>query len=178
MDYRKVYKPKTMPVEIIDDKKGVYDSADGTQTISPRFRRSDLNPKYSDFIIEAIGNTITFYDWEVPADLIYLQWLDYYTDLNVHEFEDYMEFSIIDKNDVTGLFVYYGLTVGEDILEISKNAFTLYPMKNEHFNFNNDEIVKLLEGLFLRISYTNLGSETVKTRIRMLSHYTLDNLIY
>jgi len=93
----------------------------------------------------------------------------------VHE-DDYVEFSIIDKDNVLGLFSYYGLTQGTDILELNKFVRTDYVKKgniNEGYYSDLSKSVKgangLIVGLYSRVKYTSCGEQPVRLIWRL--HY-------
>jgi len=77
---------------------------------------------------------------------------------------DYIEFSIVDKDDVLGLFALYGLTVGVDVLELAKFVRTEYvnPFaagQRQLFTVNGASDV--LAGLYFRKYYMSTGTEQV-----------------
>jgi hypothetical protein len=77
--------------------------------------------------------------------------------------DDYAEFSVVDKNNVLGLFSLFGLTPGEDVLELKKFITKMYM----HKGFNNKSIMAsvvtpVVSGLFLRNYYYNSSSSPVK----------------
>ena len=81
----------------------------------------------------------------------------------IHE-DDYIEFSIIDKNDILGLFSTYGLTAGTDILELVKFVYTDYIQKGnplEGFHSILYEGIKgtnaVVPGLFMRMMCKSHG---------------------
>ena len=85
---------------------------------------------------------------------------------------DYLEFSIIDKDDVLGYFGFFGLTVGVDILELKKFIRTEYisPNSLEKQEFASEGASEVMEGLYFRIYYFNSGSNTVQFTITEKYH--------
>jgi len=80
---------------------------------------------------------------------------------------DYAEFSIVDKDDVLGLFALYGLTVGVDVLVLEKYVKTEY--MHEGRNEGDIEVTSkgdVFPGLYLRASYVSIGSVDVDMAVR------------
>lgn len=77
---------------------------------------------------------------------------------------DYIEFSIIDKDDVLGLFATYGLTVGVDILELKKFIRKEYVNPSIHVrqDFNSEGASTVVAGLYMRVTYLSTGSNDVQ----------------
>jgi len=76
--------------------------------------------------------------------------------------EDYVEFSVVDKDDVTGLFALFGLEVGVDVIEFGKFPETDYVNKyaaatRQMFRVNGAK--DIIPGLYLRTYYMSMGSE-------------------
>jgi len=65
---------------------------------------------------------------------------------------DYLESSIVDKDNVLGLFDIYGLTPGVDILELFKFAETIYFNPESHVTvyLNTPDSALVYPGLYLR----------------------------
>lgn len=79
--------------------------------------------------------------------------------------DDYVEFSVVDKNDVLGLFSKYGLVVGQGILELTKFVNTEYVKKGNKSEGYHSQLYegikgtnKVVPGLFLRTYYFAYGS--------------------
>jgi hypothetical protein len=67
---------------------------------------------------------------------------------------DYGEFSVVDKDDVLGLFALYGLTVGVDVLMIQKFGETVYvPEGRSDISFMFDSAFQIPAGLYLRMTW-------------------------
>ena len=116
----------------------------------------------------ATAGQTTFYDIEVTTQLRISGGKAWFTNASdVHD-DDYVEFSIVDKNDVLGLFSTYGLTVGEDVLELAKFVRTSYvkkgdvvaghPMCFEPSSIHGDPIT---QGLFMRAAYDSNGTTDI-----------------
>jgi len=83
--------------------------------------------------------------------------------------DDFLEFSVIDKDDVLGLFPLYGLTVGVDILELHKFVKTEY-IEDGGFEFGNNSWSAFLvyQGLYLRAAYNSYGTTNINFYTRLL----------
>jgi hypothetical protein len=77
---------------------------------------------------------------------------------------DYLECSIVDKDDVLGLFSTYNLTVGQDVIELKKYVRTEYISPTDHTrqSFSSNAVSELIPGLYLRVAYLNTGLTEVK----------------
>ena len=75
---------------------------------------------------------------------------------------DYAEFSVVDKDDVLGLFSVYGLTVGVDVLELGKYAESIYinPEQTSTSHLEAPSAANVVSGLWLRTKYENTGDDT------------------
>jgi hypothetical protein len=86
---------------------------------------------------------------------------------DVHS-DDYIEFSLIDKDDVLGLFSTYGLTEGVDILELFKFVRQEYPSKMAEFYTNIGCAYIVVGGLYFRVAYVSGGSTNINFKTRIL----------
>ena len=100
-------------------------------------------------------------------------WIDTNQTNNVHDLDN-IEFSVVDKNDVLGLFPLYGLTVGSDILELCKFILTDYVKKGNASNGFHTQLyagVKgtnlVYPGLFLRVTYDSYNNMPVTLKWRL-----------
>ena len=71
---------------------------------------------------------------------------------------DFLEFSVVDKDNILGLFEIYGLVVGTDILELKKFIKTHSVIGGQIVEFNPGQVKILYAGLYLRLSYTSYGN--------------------
>jgi hypothetical protein len=70
-----------------------------------------------------------------------------------------VEFALVDKDDVLGLFAAYGLTVGVDVLELGKFVITMYvPEGSFQDNMSVEAPVSVMAGLYLRLIYHSVGT--------------------
>lgn len=73
---------------------------------------------------------------------------------------DYVEFSIVDKNDVLGLFAALGLTVGVDVLEVKRYVETYYLLIADtgvRMRIEPGTVAEVPNGLFMRATYVSTG---------------------
>lgn len=89
------------------------------------------------------------------------------------EIGDYIEFAVVDKDDVLGLFDALGLTVGEDVLELKKYVKTEYvnPTKKDRQQFMANSTFVVLAGLYLRTIYESEGSTDVQFKVVTLAYH-------
>lgn len=85
---------------------------------------------------------------------------------------DYIEFSIIDKDNILGLFSAYGLTEGVDILELKKFIRTEYvnPKISARQDFSADGASTVIAGLYMRVSYLSTGVDDVQFKVMEKYH--------
>ncbi len=108
----------------------------------------------------ALANAQTFFDTEITTQIYAQSGFYWAQDITVG---DVMEFSVIDKNDVLGLFSTYGLTVGVDVLELKKYVDDVCVVPelgpnntyDGRYYFEAKKAALLLPGLFIRGAYTN-----------------------
>jgi len=89
--------------------------------------------------------------------------------------QDIIEFSIIDKNDVLGLFSLYGLSVENgDVLEIVKFVLNDLVQKGDKNNGYHSLLFegikgsnKVYEGLFFRVMYDSFGTNNINFSWRL-----------
>jgi hypothetical protein len=85
---------------------------------------------------------------------------------------DYIEFGVVDKDDVLGYFATYGLTVGEDVLELKKYVKTEYvnPLQGGRQVFLANSVFAIVAGLYLRSIYESTGTEDVNFKVVTLAY--------
>jgi hypothetical protein len=102
-------------------------------------------------------------------------WVTEATSPNVGS-DDFVEFSLIDKDDILGYFSMLGLTVGVDILEVSKFVFNEYIQRGPspyHLDLvtNIPGAAFLMQGLYRRIVYHSVNSTGPVEFISKLFYY-------
>jgi len=142
----------------------------GTQAVSVR------DEKYSDLTSRIIGNghmqippnSTGILDFRITKELK-IRGGDFWC-LNA-TFGDTVDFEIVDKDDVLGLFSQYGLTAGVDIISLSKPIDTIsippFPQWTYGIAMGTEQDIK--EGLFIRLKYVNQGvANTVQCGLAIL----------
>ena len=81
---------------------------------------------------------------------------------DVHE-DDYIEFSIIDKDNVLGLFQIYGVPEG-GFLELTKFVKKWWVYKTPTWEFKSESYNKILQGLYFRIGYNSHGTVDIRLK--------------
>lgn len=130
-----------------------------------------LYPKKKTYKNSVTAGQINFFDIEVDREKRICggeYWIMPGDESKVHE-DDYVEFSVIDKNDVLGLFEQYGLEIGTDILELCKFVVTDYVKKGssaEGYHSQLYEGIKgtnqVIPGLYFRVAYDSNGQDNLK----------------
>jgi len=87
---------------------------------------------------------------------------------------DYIEFSIVDKDNVLGLFSYFELTLGQDVLELKKFVKTEYisPLNLERQDFQTGGASEVMAGLYFRVAYYNSSVISVQFTVTEKYHET------
>lgn len=138
-----------------------------SHTIRPRTAEGDpiVSPTtvYSpeDGVVEGVRRVATLdaqnvWDKVVGGNGIYLQGGSFWT-RNATD-GDYGELAVVDKDDVLGLFQYYGLQPGE-VLELRKHVRTYYFPEggfNERIEFETKSFIPA--GLYLREIYLSTAT--------------------
>jgi hypothetical protein len=109
--------------------------------------------------------------WELKGGLFWV----YEEDVDKIGKLDYVEFSVIDKNDILGLFSLYNLTVGTSFLEVGKfvyNGYVKAGSKSQNYFSNYCDLFKgttqLIPGLFTRITYLSVGALPISFFTRLV----------
>jgi hypothetical protein len=140
------------------DLGGVRDIRGGTVISTAPYAHSTEDGHFlgNSVPYNAPAGVLSFFDEPSGPHTIFVQggW-GWHTAANLG---DYIEFSVVDKDDVLGLFAVYGLTVGVDVLELNKFVSKLRP---EPWDGVIDARAKtagaVLPGLYLRLAYNNVG---------------------
>jgi hypothetical protein len=107
--------------------------------------------RFKGLFLSASGiNTDTMLDYEI-TDQIYVHGGWFWTSGGACG--DYLEFAVVDKNDVLGYFSNFGLTSGVDVLELGKYVETCYvsPDGTDMCHLQSPTIAPVAAGLFFRI---------------------------
>ena len=149
----------------------------GSIIVSPSFEDvMGLYPKKKMTRHHIVAGEINLLDEEITTERR-INGGEYWIDLDdtgkVHK-DDYVDFSIIDKNDVLGLFSTYNLTVGVDILELVKFVKGDIIKKGSVLNGYHSQLYEGIKGtnpvytgLFQRIMVDSQGTENYDLLGRM-----------
>lgn len=149
----------------------------GSIIVSPSFEDvMGLYPKKKMTRHHIVAGEINFLDEEITTERRINGgefWIDLDDTGKVHK-DDYVDFSIIDKNDVLGLFSTYGLTVGVDILELVKFVKGDIIKKGSVLNGYHSQLYEGIKGtnivytgIFQRIMVESYGTENYDLLGRM-----------
>jgi hypothetical protein len=128
----------------------------GGMLISPTYSTFEDDEGFSGVLIQAAANTTTIVDFEITTEVNAAGGYFWSSGGNVG---DYVDISVVDKNDILGLFSIYGLTVGVDVLELGKWVNKLYINPNgiPWASLIADDVAPVVAQLFLRAKYENTG---------------------
>jgi len=158
------------------DPNAVYDppkDQDGRPIVAPTFEDTQgLTTVWKGHLYTAPPGTLSFFDVEVTSELMLRGGWYEIIDLANITVGDYIEISVIDKNDILGYFALYGLTVGVDILELKKFVRTEYinPDPKGIPDFTSAGASPITAGLFMRVSFMNTGTNSIRFKITEKYH--------
>ena len=176
-----IYKPGAVVAGIQasndDDRQEFFDDWEpiSNKTLEPRSDEGRLivAPTYMDTggaDTNFFGSTFTATAGEqtvndfLVTEQIYLQGGTFW--IEDAKIRDEVYFSVVDTDDILGMFSTLGYTVGVDILELKKYIHDM----EMHNGFNEGSLVvsskaNILPGLKLRMSYTSKGTEDVSCSV-------------
>jgi len=147
-------------------------NAEGRPVSAPTFEDTGgVHPQWCGHLYTAVAGQTNIFDEEVTTEKqIRGGWYELLDENAV--VNDYIEFSVVDKDDVLGLFAAYGLTVGQDVLELKKYVAKEYvnPSQRERQIFVAKSTFKITAGLYLRSAYESTGSQNVVFKVVMLAY--------
>jgi hypothetical protein len=140
--------------------------ANGIPKQAPAHKLVDETYRNVGYKFTITASQTNFFDISVPGAIIYLAGGTFAIKAanpaaDIHE-DDYAEFSVIDKDDVLGLFATYGLTVGVDVLELKKYVKTHYFLPNDNelrMHIEPSTLAQVLPGLYMRAAYHSHGNQ-------------------
>jgi hypothetical protein len=146
--------------------------ADGNPISAPAFEDTGgLAPQWEGHLRTATADSINIYDEVVTTEKrIRGGWYELLDDNAA--IGDIVEFSVVDKDDVLGLFTMLGLTEGEDVLELRKYVRTEYvnPASVGRQMFQGQSAFVVMAGLYLRSIYESTGSSDVQFKVVTLAY--------
>lgn len=146
---------------------------DGRPMFAPTFEETGgIHPKWEGALHTATAGALNFFDRLITTERqLRGGWYEIMNDKAV--VGDYVEQSVIDKDDVLGLFSVYGLTVGVDVLELKKYVITEYvnpATAGTRQYFGAASTFTLAAGLYLRTAYNSTGVDDVEVKVTTLSY--------
>lgn len=150
-------------------------SPDGHLIVAPSFKHTGLDPAWESYLYKPTAQgadpdpVYSMFD-EVITMNLRLSGGAYALESSGAELGDMVEFSVVDKDDVLGLFSGYGLTAGVDVLELKKYVRTEYVSPAQigaERSFGGDGGFKMIAGLYLRTTYISTGAATPDLRVRI-----------
>lgn len=147
-------------------------SPDGNPISAPTFEDTGgLHPQWVGHLYTATAGATNIFDEEVTTEKqLRGGWYEIFNGDAVSG--DYVELAVVDKNDVLGLFSTYGLTVGEDVLELKKYVKTEYvnPGLTSRQVFIANSVFVITSGLFIRTIYESTGGADVTFKVVTLAY--------
>lgn len=142
-------------------------------TTAPTFENTQgIYPQWHGHLYDVTAGALNIYDelvtYEEQLRAGYYELLDENAVVG-----DYIEESVVDKDDVLGYFSAYGYVVGVDVLELKKYV------KKEYINpltagqrqiFEAGSTFKIYPGLYTRTSYTSVGAVDLKLKVTTLAY--------
>lgn len=146
---------------------------DGRPMFAPTFEETGgIHPKWEGGLYTATAGALNFFDRYVDTEKqLRGGWYEI-MDANA-VVGDYIEQSVVDKDDVLGLFALYGLTVGQDVLELKKYVLTEYvnpATAGSRQYFGASSTFTLTAGLYLRTAYFSTGTNDVRVKVTTLAY--------
>ena len=121
---------------------------------------ADESTVFQGYNYTAQPGALNIFDEQVNNNTVYIQGGKFW--VKSPNLGDYAEMSVVDKDNVLGLFSQYGLTEGVDVLEISKWVRNLrIPPWDWECEMMAKTVGELTPGLYLRIAYQNVGVDPV-----------------
>ena len=146
---------------------------DGNPVQAPTFESTGgLHPQWVGYLYTATAGATNIFDEVVTVEKQLRQgWYELF-DTNATG-GDYVEFAVVDKDDVLGLFDTYGLEVGVDVLELKKYVKTDYintlnAGRREVFGVGS--VFAIVAGLYLRTIYESTGGTDIKFKVVTLAY--------
>jgi hypothetical protein len=146
-------------------------SQDGGVRFAPTFEdTSDLQPQWEGHLYKATAGATSIFDEVVDVEKkIRGGWYEVYSGAVLG---DYIEFSVVDKDDVLGYFTPLGLVVGQDVLELQKYVRKEYvnPGSGGRNTFMANSVWPLIPGLYMRTTFVSTGDDDVDVKVVTLAY--------
>lgn len=140
--------------EPVTEVQPVYSDVTGGLVIASSYTQYDEDAQFKGHRVSCPANTVTILDIPITVETYVNRGKCWFKDANDG---DEVEISLVDKNDVLGLFSLFGYTVGQDVLELGKwaEAIPMFPGDSPWTDFSTEDNAPLMAGLFLRVKYDN-----------------------
>ena len=133
-----------------------------------------LNPKWESYLYTATAGAVNIFDEVITTEIV-LRGGAYQIFNAEAVYGDYIEFAMVDKDDVLGLFSTYGLVQGQPghILELTKYVKKDYIVPGSvgfarSFEVNGGRNV--MAGIYLRTIYNSTGTQDVQFASRVKNY--------
>jgi len=150
------------------------ENAVGQPVLAPTFEDTGgIHPQWKGHKYSATAGQINIFDELVTAEKqLRGGWYELLDATATAVVNDYIEFAVVDKDDVLGLFATYGLTVGTDVLELKKYVKTEYinPQLLGRQMFLANSTFVIISGLYLRTIYESTGGDNVAFKVVTLAY--------
>ena len=144
---------------------GIY----GSTLKSSPYAYADERAVYRGYKYIAQADAMNIYDEQIDEKLVYVQGSKIW--VNNPNLGDYIEFSIVDKNDTLGLFTENSLTKEGDVLEVQRWTHNIYlPPWSCEKELITKTAFETISGLYLRVCYVNVGLNDVDFAVEYLGY--------
>jgi len=135
----------------------VYAPSSGALVTAQTYSQYEEDAAFKGVMLDAPANQTSIHDLKITTQ-IYVEGGYFWSDGGNKG--DYVEVSVVDKDDVLGLFATFNLTVGVDVLELDKFVETMYlkPGGMEFSLVQTSDIAQVMAGLYIRTKYENVGA--------------------
>jgi hypothetical protein len=131
--------------------KPLEERVNGALVTSSTYSHFKEAARFQGFLLQASGiNTDTILDHKL-TDQIYVHGGWFWTQGGA--MGDYADFSVVDKDNILGYFGYYGLQVGQDVLELGKYVDHCYlnPDGTDMAHLETPTVAPVASGLYMRV---------------------------
>lgn len=136
----------------------------GGMLISQTYSSFEDDEGFDSILVQAAAGATTIVDFEITTEINARGGYFWSSGGNIG---DYVVVSVVDKDDVLGLFSTYGLTVGVDVLELGQWVKKVYinPNGTQWASLVADDVAPVVAGLYLRSKYENVDTQPANVGI-------------
>lgn len=133
----------------------IFDSKGARVVANQAYQHADEATLFNGFRYVAPANAVTIFDEPVGNQLIYIQ--GGHADIHQGNDNNFIDFSIVDKDDALGMFGALGYTVGQDVLELGKfvDNYPVSPGTSKNVDLIARTATLVYPGLYRRIVVDN-----------------------